>query len=235
MLAPQRELRKLASPSKAKQSAKFFKTGPGEYGEGDVFIGVTVPEVRMIAKQFQDLSEESLKTLLESSTHEDRLLALLILVIRYKNLRDDRGKRAVLRFYLKNKHRINNWDLVDTSAYHILGSYACEHEDLLPINKLARSKRHWDRRMAMISTFAFIQRGKVDLTFKLAAGFLEDREDLMHKATGWMLREAGKKDLDKLKQFLEKFSKKMPRTMLRYAIERFPKTERLRILQQSRS
>jgi 3-methyladenine DNA glycosylase AlkD len=224
------ELRRYASAKRAEVCARFFKTGPGEYGFGDIFIGVTVPDTRVVSRKYLHIDFNEISEILDSEIHEDRLLGLLVVVEKYKKARTEPEKTKILRFYLNHRDRINNWDLVDVTVHKVLGEYAWEFSDLKQIEKLSNSKRHWDKRMAMISTFAFIRRGKVDLAFKLAKKFLGESEDLMHKATGWMLREAGKKDAKRLRDFVQTYGKKMPRTMLRYAIEKFPETERKKVL-----
>ncbi len=225
--AVRQSLRSSANPEKAKILQRFFKTGKGEYAEGDRFIGVVVPHIRQVAKQFENLDLSKVLTLLSSSIHEERLLALLILVRQYR-----RGAPAtqeqIVKAYLANLEYVNNWDLVDSSAQYILGA------DLFKKNKthrailyrLASSSRLWDRRVAMISTFHFIKHGDFTDTLKLAGWLLKDPEDLMHKSVGWMLREVGKQDQRVLEDFLAIHAHQMPRTMLRYAIERFPERKR---------
>lgn len=235
MIPQQIELRKLATPAKAKASAWFFKTGPGQYGEGDLFIGVTVPENRNVAKKFLNSSAKELKILLQSKIHEDRLLGLMILTEQYQKEKDLKQKKLIVNFMLKHKAGINNWDLVDGVAYKVIGDYFYRTENLSVLLKLAKSKRHWDKRMAMVSTLAFIKQGDTQLTFSFAKSFLQEKEDLMHKAAGWMLREAGKKDTNALKKFINEHGAKMPRTMLRYAIEKFTESERKKILLRSRA
>lgn len=224
-------LRESSSKIVAAQMARFFKTGPGQYGEGDLFLGVSIPKIRKISLGLQKASNKDLTALLESEWHEDRLLALLILVAQYQSLAGDlRAQEKIVKYYLRKRNRINNWDLVDLTAYKILGDFSFQKQDPSTLLRLVSSKRHWDRRIAMVATFAYIRRGHTQLTFLLAKGLLKDTEDLMHKAAGWMLREAGKKDLKALRSFVGKFGSKMPRTMLRYAIERFPNKERQKIL-----
>jgi 3-methyladenine DNA glycosylase AlkD len=230
----QTALRKFASPKKARNSTRFFKTGPGQYGEGDIFIGATTPELNAVAKKFFDSSPATLIQLLASPIHEDRSVALQILVQQYTKAKTDDARAAFVKFYLANKAGINNWDLVDTSAYKILGDYCLRTGDTKPISKLATSLRHWDRRIAMVASLAFIRAEKLEVVYILAKGFLGDHEDLMHKATGWMLREAGKRDLARLRKFISTHGKKMPRTMLRYSIEKMSAAERKKILQQTK-
>ncbi len=231
MLEAQIDLRKKGSKAKAAVCRSFFKTGPGQYGEGDEFLGVTVPETRAIAEKHAYLPLVDLKRLLDSPIHEDRLLALVILGDRFEKTKDE----ALVRFYLKNRARVNNWDLVDTSAYKILGRHCQTIGNADRMRGLLRSKHHWDRRIAIVATFAFIKAKNVSLTHEFAEALLGDEQDLMHKATGWMLREAGKVDERGLRRFLDKHGKRMPRTMLRYAIEKFPKSERLKILASTRA
>lgn len=204
---------------------RFFKTGKGEYGEGDKFLGISVPLTRKIALSHKDLSLEEIQKLLNNKYHECRLAALMILVYQYKN-GDNKLKTKIFNFYLKNTKNINNWDLVDLSVYHIVGEYLL-HKDRKILYKLAKSKNMWERRISIVSTFAFIKNKEFWDTFKITELLLSDKEDLLHKACGWMLREVGKRVSEKeLVGFLEKNSPKMPRTMLRYAIERLPEPKR---------
>jgi 3-methyladenine DNA glycosylase AlkD len=220
-----KELEKLASASKASVFKNFFKTGPGQYGEGDKFYGLSVPAQRELAKKYDSLSYGDLTALLASSWHEERLTALLILVRQFQQ-GGEAEQQVVVRFYLSHLNGVNNWDLVDTSAYNILGAWLLKHDELLLLDKLSSSRNLWERRIAIIATLAFIKQGQLDLTFKLADKLLGDHHDLMHKAVGWMLREAGKRDQPALVAFLEPRYQKMPRTMLRYAIEKFTPAER---------
>ena len=222
--AARQALRRYATPEKAKIHQWFFKTGKGEYAEGDRFIGVTVPQTRNIVKQFQTLALQDVLTLLVSKIHEDRLLALLILVNQFK-CGDAATKKQVVDAYLANLQYVNNWDLVDSSAQYILGAYL-QDKNRAVLYKLANSTRLWDRRVAIIATFHFIKYGDLKDTLQLATRLLKDPEDLMHKAVGWMLREVGKRDQNMLEKFLKAHNKNMPRTMLRYAIERFPEKKR---------
>ena len=207
------------SPEKAKILAGFFKTGKGEYGEGDVFLGVTVPEQRRIAKKYVEISVEELENLLSSKVHEHRLTALLILVEKYKKY-DSKNKEKVARFYLENRRHVNNWDLVDLSADKILGDYIYDKDKKILYN-LAKSKNLWERRISIISTFNLIKRNDFEDALKISKILLNDEHDLIQKAVGWMLREIGKRDQKAEEDFLKKYRKTMPRTMLRYAIERF--------------
>jgi len=209
---------------RAKASKWFFKTGPGEYGEGDEFIGITVPVMRKIAKEFKDLPLSDLKKLLNSKIHEYKFTSLVILVSQYRK-GDDKKKKQIANFYIANKKWVNNWDLVDSSALYILGDYLLSKDkDIL--YKLAKSKNLWDRRIAVLSTFRFIEENKFSDSFKIAEILLNDDHDLIHKAVGWMLREIGKRSIKVEIKFLEKHYKKMPRTMLRYSIEKFPEKKR---------
>lgn len=223
-----RALRKLADPVKAEHSARYFKTGPGEYGEGDRFLGIRVPEIRVQVKKFEAASLEDIQTLLVSAFHEERLFALLLLVRKFAK-GDDKEKSAIYDLYLKNTHRINNWDLVDSSASRIVGCYL-ESRDKKILYKLAKSTSIWERRIAVISTFQFIGKNQFEDALKLAKKLINDEEDLIHKAVGWMLREIGKRNVAVEKSFLLLHYKKMPRTMLRYSIEKFPEQERRRYL-----
>ncbi len=214
------ELRKLANNKRAKASVWFFKTGKGQYGYGDKFIGVSVPQQRQIARKFNHLTFSDIKKLLQSPIHEERLIALLILVDQFK-LANDKYRKQIYTFYLKNTSRVNNWDLVDLSASNIVGIYLVDKpKDVL--YRMAKSKILWERRIAIISTLAFIQKGIYYETFKIAEILISDKEDLVHKAVGWMLRETGKRiSKQKLEDFLKVHYKQMPRTMLRYSIEHF--------------
>jgi 3-methyladenine DNA glycosylase AlkD len=217
-------LQKLADPLRAKNSAWFFKTGPGQYGEGDQFIGVTVPDQRKIAAAYREMPLQEVGELLRSPIHEHRLTALIILVQQYRN-GDRDAKKQIASFYHKNRTYVNNWDLVDSSAPYILGDYLKTHSPNV-LFRLAAAKSTWDRRIAILSTFAFVKDGQFDLTLKIAAMLLNDKEDLIHKATGWALREVGKKDHQALLNFLDQHAGRMPRTALRYAIERLSPEER---------
>jgi 3-methyladenine DNA glycosylase AlkD len=217
-------LRRYADKEKAKVLLRFFKTGIGEYGEGDIFLGVTVPLIRNIVKQFKDLPLRDLNRLLHSKIHEERLLALLILVEQF-NASGINTKEKIYKAYLKNTKFINNWDLVDLSAPQIVGGFLID-KDRRALYKLAQSPLLWDRRIAILATFAFIKANDFDDLFRLAELLLLDKEDLIHKACGWMLREAGKRNLAAEENFLRQHLKVMPRTMLRYAIERFPENKR---------
>ena len=214
------KIRALAAPAKAASSNRFFKTGPGEYGEGDQFLGLTVPEIRSLVPQTDGLSEADVLTLLRSEWHEERLLALLIWVRRFeKAKKDEAARERIVDLYLANTKWINNWDLVDSSAPQILGAWLLKR-DRAVLQTLAKSKSLWEQRIAVLATQAFIRAGEFDDTVQLCEGFLGHPHDLMHKACGWMLREAGKRDEAVLLAFLDQHAAKMPRTMLRYAIEK---------------
>lgn len=228
LTAVRRDIRALGSPERAKHSLRFFRTGPGEYGEGDKFLGLTVPEMRAIAKRYRDLDHDEVLELLQSEWHEERLVALLLLVDAYER-GDEAGRLKIHRAYLANTRRVNNWDLVDMSAGQVVGGHLDAAEIRL-LEKLARSKELWERRIAIVATFNFIKRGELAPTQRIAEILLEDTHDLIHKAVGWMLREVGKKDRKVLDAFLARHYRRMPRTMLRYAIERHPETMRKRYL-----
>lgn len=225
-----RALRQKSSPHRAKVNRWFFKCGPGEYGEGDRFLGVSVPDVRSIVRSHGALPFPEIRKLLRDPLHECRLAGAIFLVSAYERAREPRDRKRVFDFYLKERAGINNWDLVDSSSPSILGEHCVERRTLGPMLRLARSKRHWDRRMAMVATQAFTRAGNPKIAFQFAPKFLHETEDLMHKVTGWMLREAGKKDVRALRAFLARYGRKMPRTMLRYSIEKFSPQERKRIL-----
>lgn len=235
----QKNLKKLGSIERKKNAERFFKTGVGQYGEGDVFVGATVPECREVAKKYLDLSLVDIKKLLYSKIHEERLISLFILVHQFEK-GDKKIREKVYKFYLNNAKQVNNWDLVDTSAHKIVGAYLLENpEEKKILEKLANSKNLWERRISIISTFQFIKTGELDEAFKVAEMLMNDKHDpawpqggasLIHKAVGWMLREVGKKDKNALVSFLNKHKHHMPRTALRYAIERFPEAQRKKIL-----
>ena len=222
------EIKKESNPEKAKILQGFFKTGKGQYGEGDIFLGITVPQSRKLAKKYSNLALEEIKILLESRIHEKRLIALLILVENYK-IAYEKTKDKIYNFYLSNTKRINNWDLVDLTADKIIGHYLINRNKEI-LYKLAKSENLWERRISIISTFNFIKNNQFQETLKISEILLNDKHDLIHKAVGWMLREIGKRNLSLLESFLFKHYKSMPRTMLRYAIERFPEDKRLAYL-----
>lgn len=229
-----KQLKKYSSVERKKTNEWFFKTGKGEYGEGDRFIGVSVPDTRKVARAFLGINLSELKKVLDSEIHEERLFALLILVEKNKQAikaRDKKEQQQIVKFYLKNKKQVNNWDLVDTSAHYILGQAIMDslvEESVL--DKLVLSKSIWDRRIAIIATWIMIRKGKLDTTIRLSKKLLGDKEDLMHKAVGWMLREAWKKDSDLVENFLIDNYKSVPRTALRYAIEKMEDPQRKRFL-----
>ena len=219
-----KELQHLADPDRAKILQKFFKTGKGQYGEGDVFLGITVPEQRKVAKKYSGLTLKELQGLLSSRYHEHRLTTLLILVIKYTKS-DESEKKEIADFYFKNTNHINNWDLVDVSADKIIGDYLLERDRQI-LYELVRSENLWERRIAVMSTFNFIRNNDFKDTLKMSVLLLRDKHDLIHKAVGWMLREIGKRNLSVEEAFLKKHYKNMPRTMLRYAIEKFDQDRR---------
>ena len=221
-------LKALGDPERARSAQRFFKTGPGEYGEGDVFVGLTVPQVRALAKACQSTPQSEVLRLLRSPLHEVRLLALFLLIRAYAK-GDEALRERICARYLQNTRFINNWDLVDCSAEHIVGAHLWARDRSL-LDALAASELLWERRIAVLSTFHFIRRGAFGDTLRLAGRLVADREDLMHKAVGWMLREVGKRDLAAEETFLKRHCRTMPRTMLRYAIEKFPEDARQRYL-----
>ena len=216
------EIKKLASARQASNLARFFKTGKGEYGEGDVFVGLTMPQIRVLARKHQALSISGLTKLVCSPVHEERMLALIIMTLRYP-----REKKVFYDLYSKIRRYINNWDLVDVTCPRIVGDYLLDKPREV-LYGWARSKNLWERRMAVIATAAFIARGDFSDTLKIAEILLTDPHDLIHKAVGWMLREVGKRDKRAEEAFLGAHYRRMPRTMLRYAIEKFPPSERAR-------
>lgn len=219
-----KDLKSLANPKQAKILQRFFKTGLGEYGAGDIFLGIKVPVQREVAKKYLHLGFNNIKNLLKSKIHEYRLVGILILVNKYKEAGKQK-KKEIFNFYIKNYQGINNWDLVDLSAPNIVGDYLLnKKKDIL--YKLAKSKNLWQKRIAIISTFTFIKNNKFNDTLKISKLLLNDDHNLIHKAVGWMLRELGKRDQKIEEKFLKKHIKKMPRTTLRYAIERFEEKKR---------
>ncbi len=227
-----RELKKLSDPAKAVFFPRFFKTGPGEYGAGDKFRGVTVPAQRKLARAYQDLPIRDAEKLLDSSFHEDRLTALFLLIRHYRK-GDEAQKENIHRLYLRKWKRVNNWDLVDSSAEHLVGANLDGKNSSL-LTKWAKSSELWQRRIAMIACYHDIKKKDFRTPLKIAALLLRDEEDLIHKAVGWMLREIGKRDETVERKFLDRYAAKMPRTMLRYAIERFPERGRKRYLAMGR-
>jgi len=238
--AVRRRLRAHAVPGNAAILQRFFKTGPGEYGEGDRFIGVKVPGIRVVCRECRGVADAVVLELLQSKVHEERLLALLILVDRFQHgaspeangdraRRQEQARRRIYLTYLANTASINNWDLVDASAAQIVGGWL-RTRSRAPLDRLARSASLWERRIAIVSTFAFIREHEFADTFRIADLLLEDEHDLIHKAVGWMLREVGKRDGRALRRYLASRHRRLPRTSLRYAIERFPETERKKYL-----
>jgi len=219
-----KELRALASPETAGILQRYFKTGPGQYGAGDIFLGIKVPPLRALSKLHRDANLDTIVKLLDSRYHEERFLALLLLMQRYQ-LGTTEEQTTAYDLYLSNTHRINNWDLVDVSAPHIVGRHLQERPRKI-LHKLARSSSLWERRIAIISTLHFIRMKDFGDTLHIAEALLQDEHDLMHKAAGWMLREVGKRDLAVEERFLKQHHRDMPRTMLRYAIEKFVEPKR---------
>lgn len=227
LLSLQKDTKKLGNKKKAQVLQRFFKTGEGEYGFGDVFLGLTVPQSRAIAIKYKDLSFEDIGKLLRSEVHEERLIALLILVHQFQH--DEMLQRRIYEFYLKNTKFINNWDLVDLSADKIVGEYLSDKPKKI-LFELAKSNKMWERRIAIVATYNFIKNIEFEDTLKIAEILVEDESDLIQKAVGWMLREVGKRDLKTLERFLKKHYKKMGRTALRYSIEKFPESTRAKYL-----
>lgn len=219
-----KELNKFKNPEKAKIFQRFFKTGKGEYGEGDIFLGLTVPQQREVANKYTSATLEDLQNLLSNKFHEERLVALLMLIAKYKK-ENQENKKKLFEFYLRNTKNINNWDLVDLSAPNIVGDFLLDKDKTI-LYDLAKSKNLWEKRISIISTMQFIRNNKFEETLRISEILLKDKHDLIHKAVGWMLRELGKKNIEQEEKFLKKFSKKMPRTMLRYSIEKFPEEKR---------
>ena len=217
------DIQKSANPAKAKILQGFFKTGIGEYGEGDIFLGITVPKSREIAVKHKNLSLNDIESLLKSKIHEERLIALLLLVHNYES--NPEKREEIFNFYIKNTKYINNWDLVDLSSPGIVGNFLLKKDKSL-LYKLAKSNNLWEKRIAIVSTYYFIKNNEFSDTLKISEILLKDAHDLIHKAVGWMLREAGKRDLKVLEVFLKEHYNQMPRTMLRYSIEKFPESKR---------
>jgi 3-methyladenine DNA glycosylase AlkD len=230
-----KDLRCAADAGKAVTLQRFFKAGAGQYGERDIFIGVVAPQLRQIAKKFTQLPLGELRTLLYSRIHEERLVALLILVLRYNSKSCSREeKERFVKFYLDNIQQVNNWDLVDLSAPKILGAHLIDNDDRRRLlYRLAKSENVWERRIAIVATHRFIRNGDFTDTIKIAGMLLQDKHDLIHKGVGWMLREVGKRDAAIEEAFLEENCSAMPRTMLRYALERLPKGKRSRYMKKS--
>jgi len=225
-----KELRRHTNPEKAKILQRFFKTGSGQYGAGDIFLGITVPQQRKVAKKFSgEISIEEIGELLKSDIHEERLVALLILVDKFEKGSED-IRDLIYHFYLENASRVNNWDLVDLTAPNIVGKYLLKKRDRGVLYYLVKSKNLWERRISIVATFSFIRAGQFDDTLRISEELLSDEHDLIHKAVGWMLREVGKRDEVRLEKFLIKNYDLLPRTTLRYAIERFEEGKRKRFL-----
>ena len=222
------ELAQLGDPDRAKNLSSFFKTGKGQYGEGDVFLGITVPEQRKVAKRYDNLPLDDLQELLNSEIHEHRFTALVILIAKYRKAEESR-KNEIFEFYLKNIENINNWDLVDLSAPRIVGDYLINKERPILYN-LAKSNNLWERRISILSTFTFIANNDFKDALNISELLLHDEHDLIHKAVGWALREIGKRDQEAEERFLTKHYLHMPRTMLRYAIEKFAEKKRKKYL-----
>ena len=223
-----KDLAQLGDPERAKNSHWFFKTGKGQYGEGDIFLGITVPEQRKVAKKYIDLSLDDLRELLKSKIHEHRFTALVILISKYREA-EESSKKEIFDLYLKNTETINNWDLVDLSAPRIVGDYLLNKKRSI-LYKLARSNSLWERRISILSTFTFIDNNDFEDALNISELLLNDEHDLIHKAVGWVLREIGKRDQNVEEQFLAKHHLHMPRTMLRYAIEKFDEKKRKKYL-----
>lgn len=224
LASAQVQLRSIADPRVAEQSLRYFKTGKGEYGEGDVFLGVRMPAIRDAAKQFPDLPVSAMLNILQSHYHEERMLALIMLVNQFGKGSDDL-KKTIYQSYLDNTQYVNGWDLVDSSAHQIVGGYLNDH-NRRKLKMLSKSKSLWERRISIIATLHFIRQKQYEDTLLISRQLLNDNEDLIHKAVGWMLREVGNRDKQTEVQFLNEHHKAMPRTMLRYAIEKFNKKER---------
>jgi 3-methyladenine DNA glycosylase AlkD len=222
------ELKKLANPEKANILSGFFKTGRGEYGEGDLFLGITVPEQRKIAKRYSGLSLKDIRKLLSNRIHEYRFVALLILICQYEKA-DERKEKEIFDFYLTHTKHVNNWDLVDLSAPKIVGDYLLDNDRAI-LYKLGKSDILWEKRIAIMATFTFIRNNQFEDTFRISEILLHDPHDLIQKAVGWMLRETGKRNQAQEEAFLMKYCSEMPRTMLRYAVERFDEQKRISYL-----
>lgn len=218
------ELKALGSKEKREMLPRFFKTGKGEYGEGDKFLGVTVPLTRSVAKKHKDMPLQDVAQLITSEWHEVRLCALCILTLKFKKA-SEAQRKEIFDFYLSHTEYINNWDLVDLSTYNIVGMYLLDKPREI-LYQLAESSSLWENRIAIVSTYAFIRQNELEDTYNLAVKMMQHPHDLMHKAIGWMLREAGKRDEQRLQRFVMQHRKQMPRTMLRYAIEKFPEAIR---------
>ena len=231
------DLRAFTKKARISDLARFYKTGPGEYAEGDLFLGGTVPQTRSVAKKYQNLELKEVEKLFNSPFHEARLCAAIILNHQFEKSKQPQDRKKLFEFYLKQvkANHVNNWDLVDVSAPR-MGAYLTEVDDPMPLLlKLSKSKSLWERRVSMILTFALIRAGDLEPTIIIAESLLKDDQDLIHKASGWMLRELGKRDVMMLRRFLSEHAHEMPRTMLRYTIEKLPERERKKWLQDSKS
>ena len=231
------DLRAFTKKARISDLARFYKTGPGEYAEGDLFLGGTVPQTRSVAKKYQNLELKEVEKLFNSPFHEARLCAAIILNHQFEKSKQPQDRKKLFEFYLKQvkANHVNNWDLVDVSAPR-MGAYLSEIDDPMPLLlKLSKSKSLWERRVSMILTFALIRAGDLEPTIIIAESLLKDEQDLIHKASGWMLRELGKRDVMMLRRFLSEHAHEMPRTMLRYTIEKLPERERKKWLQDSKS
>ncbi len=223
------ELKRYRNEKKGAVLDRFFKTGKGQYGEGDIFWGIDVPTSRKIAEKHIGLPRKYVLNLMQNKVHEVRLVGLLILVGQYKKA-DIKGKADIVKFYLANTKCVNNWDLVDSTAHQILGDFLLDKQDRKILLTLSHSKDLWEQRIAIVATFAFIRKGELDWTYKIVDTLDQHKHDLIHKACGWMLREAGKKDEQRLREYLDKKASSLPRTMLRYSIEKFDENERQKYL-----
>jgi 3-methyladenine DNA glycosylase AlkD len=221
-------MRQLASPRRVPGLQRFFRTGPGEYGEGDRFLGLTLPQIRQLAKDFKDLPLDEIEALLESPWHEARVVAVVLLAEQYRKA-DERARARIYKLYLRRSDRVNNWDLVDVSAPRIVGAHLLRRSRA-PLRRLARSKLLWDRRIAIVATQHLIRNGEFDDTLRVAVLLMNDPHDLIHKATGWMLREVGKRDERVLRSFLDRYAGALPRTALRYSLERLTPALRKRYM-----
>jgi 3-methyladenine DNA glycosylase AlkD len=225
------KLQSLANPERANRAQRYFKTAPGQYASGDIFLGIRAPQLRQLAKEYKTIEVTEAEELLKSQFHEQRSLALLILVLIFAKANEN-VRQQIYDLYLSNTNFINNWDLVDCSAEHIVGKFLVDKDKTI-LSQLAQSNDLWERRISIIATFHFIKNKDFVETLKIAEMLLQDKHDLIHKAVGWMLREVGKRDLKTEEDFLAKHYKNMPRTMLRYAIERFPEERRQQYLKGS--
>jgi 3-methyladenine DNA glycosylase AlkD len=225
----QTEFRKCGNTEYANHSQRYFKTGAGEYGYGDIFLGIRMPMIRQFAKENSDIPLADIKKLIRSEFHEERLLGLLILVYKYDKSKSEREKKKYYQIYIKSFKNINNWDLVDVTCPHIVGQHLFD-KDRSILYEWANSNNLWTRRISIVTNLWFIRKGQWGDVFDISKILLNDEHDLIHKAVGWMLREAGKKDMNKTETFMKKYYSKMPRTMLRYAIERYPEAKRQKYL-----